>query len=253
MKGTIVAIHRYPVKGMTPEPMEAVTLARGQGLPGDRSWGFLRAGHEAAGAPIPKDRFVVLQNEAGMARLKARLEDGDRLVIADEAAARSFDLADIAEREAAAAFVADTLGLAERPSLVPAGSGRFTDVSVVSPELMNAVSILSRETVAAFAAEADAAVDPRRFRMNVEVEGWTPWAEMEAVGRTVALGTARLRVLLRTRRCAATEVDPDTAKRDLKIPVMLRRQRGHFDMGVYAEVIEGGTFRRGDDAVLDPP
>ncbi|MEO0361487.1 MAG: MOSC domain-containing protein, partial [Pseudomonadota bacterium] len=81
----------------------------------------------------------------------------------------------------------------------------------------------------------------------------TPWAEMEAVGRTVALGTARLRVLLRTRRCAATEVDPDTAKRDLKIPVMLRRQRGHFDMGVYAEVIEGGTFRRGDDAVLDPP
>ncbi|MEM7710235.1 MAG: MOSC domain-containing protein [Pseudomonadota bacterium] len=252
MNGTITAIRRFPVKGMTAEPLDAVTLAPGEGLPGDRAWGFLRAGHVFEGRPLQKDRFVVLQNEAGMARLATRLVGTDRLIIADGDREQTFDLAAAADRNAAAAFVADRLGLPDRPTLIDAGDGRFTDVAVVSPALMNAVSILSRASVDDLAAAAGVAVDPRRFRMNVEVEGWPPWAELETVDRTLTLGTMRLRVLLRTRRCAATEVDPDTATRDLNVPVMLRRQRGHLDMGIYAEVIEGGTLRVGDRAVFEP-
>ena len=32
----IESIYRYPVKGLTPEPMPRVTLSPGQTLPGDR-------------------------------------------------------------------------------------------------------------------------------------------------------------------------------------------------------------------------
>jgi uncharacterized protein len=41
-------------------------------------------------------------------------------------------------------------------------------------------------------------------------------------------------------RCAATQVNPATAKRDLDIVSALGRVFGHINMGVYAEVSAGG-------------
>ena len=48
-------------------------------------------------------------------------------------------------------------------------------------------------------------------------------------------------------RCAATNVDPDTGARDLTIPETLLRSFGHADCGVYAEVIEGGEIKVGNE------
>ncbi|MFL5136883.1 MAG: MOSC domain-containing protein, partial [Microvirga sp.] len=47
--------------------------------------------------------------------------------------------------------------------------------------------------------------------------------------------------------CAATNVDPDTGIRDLEIPKGLMKAYGHFDCGIYAEVLQGGTLETGDD------
>ncbi len=115
---------------------------------------------------------------------------------------------------------------------------------------MNAVSILSRDSVAAFSKDIGQPINEKRFRMNIEVEGWTPWVELDHVGRNVQIGSVRLKVLLRTRRCAATEVNPKTAERDMPIPSLLRKTYAHFDMGVYAEVVEGGTIKLGDEITL---
>ena len=38
-------------------------------------------------------------------------------------------------------------------------------------------------------------------------------------------------------RCAATQVNPVTAERDLAIPAALDRNFGHINMGIYAEVL----------------
>ena len=36
--GEVRVIHRYPVKGLSPDEMEAVELAKGETLPHDRAW-----------------------------------------------------------------------------------------------------------------------------------------------------------------------------------------------------------------------
>jgi len=53
-------------------------------------------------------------------------------------------------------------------------------------------------------------------------------------------------VVKRIVRCAAVNVDSDTAARDLSIPQALQRRLGHADCGIYAEVITGGTVSDGD-------
>ena len=66
------------------------------------------------------------------------------------------------------------------------------------------------------------------------------------VGRTLAIGEARLRIVKNITRCAATNVDPDTAARDLEIPEALMRRFGHNECGIYGEVISDGTIAIGD-------
>ena len=252
MTAQITSLARYPVKGLSAEPMTEVTLTAGDGFPGDRRWGFARPGSgfdPRDPQPLPKDKFVVLLKEAQLAGIAARLT-GDLLTLRVDSDVAEFDLTSETERDRAARHLAQVLGLDAVPTLVRSDPHRFTDVSVVSADLMNAVSILSAQSVAAFAADIGTPVDPGRFRMNVEVDGWAPWAELDHVGREIALGPVRLKVLLRTQRCAATEVNPATAARDLRVPALLRKAYGHFDMGVYAEVLTGGTIRIGDTAEL---
>ena len=66
------------------------------------------------------------------------------------------------------------------------------------------------------------------------------------VGRELAIGDARLKVVKRIVRCAATNVDPDTAQRDMNIPKTLMQTYGHADCGIYAEVTAGGEVAAGD-------
>ena len=98
-----------------------------------------------------------------------------------------------------------------------------------------------------------APVHPLRFRANLYVRGWAPWHEFDLLDRTIAIGDARLRVVKQIVRCAAVNVDPETAARDLSIPQALMRRLGHADCGVYAEVIAGGAIGVGDPIVAEEP
>ena len=86
----------------------------------------------------------------------------------------------------------------------------------------------------------------RRFRANVWFSGAPAWSEFDWVGKELQLGGAVLRVTKRIARCPATEVNPETAERDADPLEELRALYGHVDLGVHAEVIEGGKFAVGD-------
>ena len=104
------------------------------------------------------------------------------------------------------------------------------------------VSIINLASVRAIENMVGAPVHPLRFRANLYVEGWPAWHEFDLLDQTLAIGDIRLKVVKRIVRCAAVNVDPDTAQRDLAIPQALQRRLGHADCGIYAEVITGGTI-----------
>ena len=82
------------------------------------------------------------------------------------------------------------------------------------------------------------------------MENLDPWEEFNWVGRQFAVGTARLEVVEIIERCAATNVNPLTAERDMNIPLTLRKGFRHMQMGVYAKVIAPGEVAEGD--ILEP-
>lgn len=252
MDATVRRIQRFPVKGLSPEDLAHVDLAAGQGVPGDRMYGFARHGSgfdPGNPKPLPKDRFVVLLTQAGLTGLKTAFDPATRaLSIRSGAQDHRFDMADAGGQQDAANWLATHLVLNDPapPQFVSATPHRFTDVSVVSPQMMNAVSLLNLASVRDLSEKLGVEIDPARFRANIELDGLPPWWEMEYLGAVLQGGDLRLRTIKRTQRCAATEVNPRTAERDLRLPYLLRKELGHMDMGVYAEVETAGSLALGD-------
>ena len=138
-----------------------------------------------------------------------------------------------------AKFCADELRGAPRVLYAPGFS--FSDVA------RKVVSIINLASVAAIEDLLGVPVHPLRFRANLYVTGWPAWHEFDLVGQDIAIGKdARLKIVKRIVRCAATDVDPDTGVRDLSIPPTLLRSLGHADCGVYGEVVNGGDIVRAD-------
>lgn len=255
--GQITSLVHYPVKGLSGQTLHAVTLSPGQGFPFDRMFGFARAGSgfdPSNPAPMPKDRFLMLMRDERLAGLASQFDPVSRVLDLTVQGNRVHH-ADLSTPDGCAAteaFFARMFDLApdKMPRFVHADPHRFTDVSVVSTDLMNAVSLINLDSIADLEAKTGASIAPERFRANIYFRGWPAFSELDLVGQEISIGSARARVTLRTRRCAATEVNPTTARRDLPIPRLLHQHYGHSDMGIYAEIIDGASIGPGDSVSL---
>jgi uncharacterized protein YcbX len=245
----ISAIYRYPVKGLSPEPLERVRLGVGATLPSDRLYAIENgpSGFDPAAARhAPKQRYLMLMRNERLAWLRTRFDDASHTLVieTDGREAARGDLRTPAGRAAIelffAGFCADELR--GPPKVLHAPGFSFSDVA------SKVVSIINLGSVAAIESVVDAPVNPLRFRANVYVAGWPAWHEFALLGQEIALGTsARLKVVKRIVRCAATNVDPATGIRDLSIPEALLRNFGHADCGIYGEVVDAGEIAVGDE------
>ncbi len=252
MATMIEALIRYPVKGLSGQSMDSVQLSPGQGFPCDRQFGFARpdSGFDPGNPrPLPKSKFYMLARDASLALLRTEFDDQTGVLSMSSAdQSGRFTIATPEGKQQAGQWLKSYLGLPddETPQLFEASPHRFTDVSVVSTEMMNAVSFINLDSVNAFAASIGRDIDPGRFRGNIHLSGLSPFSELEMVGQQIAIGTARFKFVKRTKRCPATEVDLSTGERDLDVPGLLQESYEHKDMGIYAEVLEGGAITMGD-------
>jgi uncharacterized protein YcbX len=250
-------LYRYPVKGLSAEPVEHADVTVAHGFPVNRRWALALADtpfDPEAPKAQPKTRFLMLQRDESLATLDTRYDDAsDTLVIRrngevllearlEEPAGRAA-VEDFFHR-----FMGETRG--GRPRLVSAPGFQFTDISVVSETKMRAVSLINLASVRALE-ETSAPLHHLRFRANIYFEGAKPWEEFDWMDKRITIGSVTGVVCMRTTRCAATQVNPLTAERDRNPPKALQTAFGHGDLGVYAEIVGDGSVRLGD--VIGPP
>src|SRR5260370_5329274 len=238
----IHAIYRYPVKGLSPEPLARATLAVAETLPGDRLYAIENgpSGFDpAAPRHQPKQRYLMLMRNERLARLRTRFDDASH-TLAIETEGREAARGDLRTAEGRAAierffarFCADELR--GPPKVLRAPSFSFPDVA------RKVVSIINLSSLPAIEDVIGRAVHPLRFRGNVYVTGWPAWRQFDLLRPEIALGKrARLGIIKRIVRCAATNVDPDTGIRDLAIPDTLMRRFHHANCGTYAQAVKAG-------------
>jgi uncharacterized protein YcbX len=228
--------------------MERVWLAVGATLPCDRMYAIENgpSGFDPASPSyIFKSHFLMLMKNERLAHLRTRFDDATHMLII-EAGGREAARGDLRTADGRAAIETFFAGfcsdeLRGPPKMLHAPGHSFSDVA------KKVVSIINLASVTAVENAVGAPVDPLRFRGNVYVAGWPAWREFELLGQEIAIGpSARLKIVKRIVRCAATNVDPQTGIRDLSIPHTLMQVFGHGDCGVYGEVAAAGEIAIGD-------
>ncbi len=244
-------IYRYPIKGLSPQRVTEVILQAGQIFPQDRMFAFARPrspidSHIAKWAK--KGLFVMLMLDEALAEVRTHLDvetldftiqQGNRQLLAVNLASEK------GRGDVEAFFQKLVPALNGAPRLVRAeAGGHFMD----KPD--NIVSLINLATVRSLEEQWGFAVDPLRFRANIYIDGARPWEEFEWIGRDIAIGGAVLRVDRRNGRCGATNVNPETGRRDLDIPGSLRTAFGHKDLGVYLTTRKTGAVAVGEQVIV---
>jgi uncharacterized protein YcbX len=250
----IASLYRYPVKGLSPEPLAEVALRAGATLPDDRRYAIENgpSGFEVSSPRyFPKIRFLMLMRNERLAALRTRYDGLSHVLTidADGTEAVRGDLETAAGRATIEAYFAAhfTSELHGPPKILSAPGHSFSDVA------QKVVAIINLASVAEIEADIGQPVDPLRFRGNLMVRGWPAWHEFALLDKTLRIGDVRLKVVKRIKRCAATNVDPNTAARDLNIPQTLMQRYDHADCGVYAEVVTDGSIAVGDAIWIEDP
>jgi uncharacterized protein len=243
----VAQIFRFPVKGLSAEPVDRVELVAGGTLPFDRAFAVENgpSGFDpAAPKHLPKTAFLMLMRNERLAALQTRFDDASStLTITNGDGSVVTGRLDTAEGRSAIEAFFDAYAASDLrgPAKVVAAAGfSFSDGH------RNVVSLINLETVRAIGRRIGAEVDPLRFRGNLLVDGLPAWEEFGWVGARISAGGVTFAVVERINRCAATNVDPVTGARDLTIPRSLLETYGHADCGVYLEVVSGGELSVGD-------
>jgi uncharacterized protein YcbX len=224
-------------------------------ISGDREFAFARAGvnfDQDNPKYREKTNFLALVRDEKLASLEAKFDNISRQLslskygtVLIEGCLNTFE-----DRQRIEIFLTEYLDLSplERPHIIRATGGTtnhsFSDV----PD--KAISLISLSSIIEFSEKMGVQLDPVRFRGNINFKNNIPWQEFDWIDRKLVIGEAVLNVFKRTKRCAATSVNPSSAIRDINVLKELNKHYEHNTMGVYATVIKSGVIKIGDKLEL---
>ena len=241
---------QYPVKGFGGNQMPLAKLQQGRYFPNDRQFAISIGDEKTAtasdGTWFRKAHFLQLMSHDLLAEYSCRYDDAANPkleLLHHGVTCLSIDPAEPADCQRFEDFFFTLLGskLRGKPRLMTMKHQAYSDQSTAL------ISIASQASLDAFAQATNTKPDSRRFRINIIIDGDTPFAEEGLIGKTLRCGDALLLVKEPVGRCAAINVDPATAKRSPEDYVrFMKAHFGHSNLGIFAEVINGGIIRLGD-------
>lgn len=256
---SVARINVTPVKGTRLAQNPRVSVGP-NGLVGNRTFFFV----DASGSTIScSDRGAMLRvgaaHDPATERLRLDFPDG-RVVDGSAEGLGERITVDMYGRDVAVTFVdgpfdepmSELVGKPVR--LVRAGDGAHgNDVSPVTIVSLASVEELGRR------GHHDGPLDPRRFRMNLELGGCEPFEEDTWSGSTVRIGTSMLRVVGQVPRCRAVTLSPATGDKDwdtlsqiVRFRTLIPPPDRGIPFGMYAEVLQPGEVEIGDEVKVAP-
>ena len=252
----VVNLSTTPIKGFQLHHPASVEITA-RGATGDREFFFVDKENTMISMTMAGQLAPMLANYDASNTTLAILENGHLLVEAkvEEGPAQAGNFFNVWDVEGVLIdgpwnqLVSDRIGKEVR--LVKAGAGR--NGSDVEP-----LSLVSSASMKALEDSAQVGpIDPRRFRMLIQIDGTGAHEEDTWADQDFFIGSAIIRVGGAVKRCAATTRNPNSGTIDLKTLKHIGDYRGRqetkfgigFYFGVYATCVQPGTISIGDEII----
>jgi uncharacterized protein YcbX len=251
ISGTVVALRTTPVKGLALRERSELALTAA-GVAGNRAFYVIDERGRMLNAKVLGALCAVAADyEPDSRKLTLRFPGGARVAgaaIPGEPLATRFFSRTLSARLIDGPFSGALSAHVGRPLRLVAADPRRGGVDRGRAGAVSLVSLASLRWLGELAGRE---VDPRRFRMLVEVDGLEAHEEDGLVGRRARLGEALVAFRGHVGRCIVTTRNPDSGEVDLPTLELLdyRREAATSEplaFGVYGEVLEPGRVRLGD-------
>ena len=248
---TVEALIRYPVKGLTGQKIDHVDVEPHHCFAHDRAFAIENgpAGfNEKDPKHFDKVNFLTLMRHERLALLDTEFdEETNNLTIKRQGRqlARG-DLGTSIGRNMIEQFIAAFMSeeLKGPPRILHAEDHHFTDTQEPL------IHIINLQSVEALSKLVNLELTPERFRANIHLTGLEPWAERSWLDKSILIGEVEIKPVAETSRCAAVNVDLETAKRGKSLPATLAQHFGDNTFGIYGEIVKGGHLSVGDHAEI---
>ena len=248
-------IIRYPIKGLNGEFMDTANLYSGSTISGDRKYAFAKFENDISEKSLSymkKTNFLALVKEEKLSLLEPQINLKTqflKLIYKNKEIFNGFlnNSNDIKKLNLCLANFLN-INLKKKPRLVTDKSDVKNDDRHSFSDIPDkALSFINLNTVSDFEVKIKKEVNYNRFRGNVIFLGIKAWEEFNWLGKIITIGDVKFEIFRKTKRCAATNVNPKTGLRDLNIPNQLQKIYGHYDLGVYGRVLNRGIIKTNDE------
>lgn len=242
MAPRVAALWRHPIKSHGREALQSVTLTAGQTMPWDRRWAVTHEASKADGSRwVPCANFSRGAKAPGLMAISATSDEALNTVTLNHPKLGEFTFDPDKQLLGFLDWIRPIMPAerAQSAKIIRVDGVGMTDTDFPSISLLN---IASNDALAG-QMQTDLAME--RWRGNIIMDGFEPWAEKGWVGKTVKLGSAELEVREEITRCLATTANPATGLRDEDTLGALNAL-GHQEFGVYGVVTKTGKVSVGD-------
>lgn len=244
-QGRLASICRHPIKAHGRESLASVRLLAGQAMPWDRHWAVahdLSKFDPAAPAWTACASFQRGARTPALMAIRAVFDEASGVM---ELSHPARPLLRFRPDDEGAALIDWLLPISPAERFRPVALVKAPGVAMTDSDYPT-LSVKNLASNAAVATHLGQEISPDRWRGNLWLEGFEPFAEFDWIGRQLRIGETVLEIRERIGRCKATTADPETGEVNADTLGALRALVGAQDFGVYAVVSKGGEIRPGD-------
>lgn len=258
--GSVVSLWRYPVKSMMGEELNATEVTE-NGLWGDRAYALVDAETgKIISAKLPRKWGILFDCRAALnlpRQVKITLPDGASIMgdaadvnrVLSRTFGREVKLETFApETPSIEMYTPDIEGLPDGDAETNADIKPSTFFDAATVHLLTTATLNKLQSLT-----PTSRFETRRFRPNLVIgpaKNATGFVENDWVGKTLAIGNeVRLKITEPCPRCVMTTMPQGELPKDIEIlHTAVKHNGGHI--GIYANVLQGGTIRRGDAVAI---
>ena len=246
MNCKISSLHFSPIKSLSFQSLNSCLLKKDVGIEDDRIYAFSRNLNSEEAALIEKDpnkreliNYLTLKNSPFLNRYKFNLDNENITIIKDGNEIITLPKND---REGLSKKLLELEPKIPKPVyLLKNNQYPFFDTTH-SEKISNTISLINLNSIIDFESKINKIIEFERFRGNIYVKNLEAWKERLWIGKILKINDLEFQVLSHIPRCSATNLKINSEISDINLPIQLKKNYGHMDMGIYLIPLQDGQI-----------
>jgi len=246
MNCKISSLHFSPIKSLSFQSLNSCLLKKDVGIEDDRIYAFSRNLNSEEAALIEKDpnkreliNYLTLKNSPFLNRYNFNLDNENITIIKDGNEIITLPKND---REGLSKKLLELEPKIPKPVyLLKNNQYPFFDTTH-SEKISNTISLINLNSIKDFESKINKTIEFERFRGNIYIKNLEAWKERLWIGKILKINDLEFQVLSHIPRCSATNLKINSEISDINLPIQLKKNYGHMDMGIYLMPLQDGQI-----------